>query len=154
MSGKLTIFAREISKIFMTDYINTGFYLKALSDDLVGNLHLQLEQQGYGEIRPSHGMVFQYMQEEGSRITDLAAKVKITKQSMSTLVYQLEDWGYLERKPDPTDKRAVLFVFTAKGWAVRKLGRSINYEFEQKWEQKLGMKNFSLFRQLLQRLWE
>jgi DNA-binding MarR family transcriptional regulator len=138
----------------MTTYINTGFYLKALSDDLVGNLHVQLEQAGYGEIRPAHGTVFQYMQEEGSRITDLAAKVKITKQSMSTLVYQLEEWGYLERRPDPTDKRAVLFVFTEKGWAVRNLGRSINYAFEKRWEEKIGAKNFALFRQLLQRLWE
>jgi hypothetical protein len=41
----------------MTAYINTGFYLKALSDDLVGNLHRQLTERGYGEIRPSHGMV-------------------------------------------------------------------------------------------------
>lgn len=138
----------------MPPYINTGFYLKALSDDLVGNLHVQLEQEGYGEIRPAHGTVFQYMQEEGSRITELAAKVKITKQSMSTLVYQLEEWGYLERKPDPTDKRAVLFAFTEKGWAVRNLGRAINYAYEKRWEEKLGAKNFALFRQLLQRLWE
>ncbi len=138
----------------MTPYTNTGFYLKALSDELVGNLHARLEQEGYGEVRPAHGNVFQYLHEEGSRITDLAAKVKITKQSMSTLVYQLEVWGYLERKPDPTDKRAVLFVFTEKGWAVRKLGRAINYAFEKKWEAKLGAENFALFRQLLQRLWE
>jgi DNA-binding MarR family transcriptional regulator len=81
------------------------------------------------------------MQEEGSRITDLAARVKITKQSMSTLVYQLEEWGYLERRPDPTDKRAVLFAFTEKGREVRKLGRALNYEFEQKWAGKLGPRN-------------
>ncbi len=138
----------------MTPYINTGFYLKALSDDLVGNLHRQLTERGYGEIRPSHGMVFQYMQEEGSRITDLAARVKITKQSMSTLVYQLEEWGYLERRPDPTDKRAVLFAFTEKGKEVRKLGRALNYEFEQKWAGKLGPEDFGRFRSFLQRLWE
>ncbi len=138
----------------MTIYINTGFYLKALSDDLVGDLHRQLAQRGYAEIRPSHGMVFQYLDEEGSRITDLAARVKITKQSMSTLVYQLEDWGYLQRRPDPTDKRAVLFAFTEKGKEVRKLGQTLNYEFEQKWAVKLGEEDFSRFRTFLKRLWE
>ena len=138
----------------MATYINTGFYLKALSDDLVGNLHRQLAEQGYGEIRPSHGTVFQYMQEEGSRITDLAARVKVTKQSMSSLVYQLEEWGYLERRPDPNDKRAVLFVFTEKGREVRKLGRALNHEFEQKWANKLGTEDFNKFRSFLQQLWE
>ena len=47
------------------------------------------------------------MQKEGLRITDLAARVKITKQSMSTLVYLLEEWGYLERRPDRQAGRAV-----------------------------------------------
>lgn len=141
-----------LENYFMSAYINTGFYLKSLSDELVAHLHDQLEKQGYGQIKPSHGVVFQYLQEEGSRITELASKVGITKQSMSAIIYQLEQWGYVERKPDASDKRAILFVFTAKGKQVRALGRSINQAFEKKWEQRLGKERFHQLRQYLQQL--
>lgn len=137
----------------MSDYINTGAYLQALADDLVLNLHQQLEKKGFAEIRSSHGWIFHYIADTGSRITDLASKAKITKQSMSVIVYQLEAWGYLERKPDPTDKRAVLFVLTGKGQELRKVGRAINKDFEQVWEQKLGRDDFQRFRQYLHTLY-
>ena len=136
----------------MATSINTGYFLKTLSDELVANLHVALEERGYGQIRPSHGVVFQYIEPQGSRITDLAAKGAMTKQSMSALVYQLEQWGYLQRKPDATDKRAVLFVLTEKGQQVWKLGRSINKEFEKKWEYQLGKEQFSQFRAFLEQL--
>lgn len=136
----------------MATYINTGYYLKALSDMLISNLHEQLEQAGYGEIRPSHGWIFQYIQPEGSRITELAAKANVTKQSMSVLVSQLEEWGYLERKEDSSDKRAILFVLTTKGYELSKLGRSINFEFEKNWQNKLGVKQYEQFRELLGKL--
>ena len=89
-------------------YKNTGVYLRVLYDDLVLNLHQRLDEAGYGEITPSHGLVFQYLEDNGSRITDLAAHAGMTKQSMSALVYQLEEYGYLKRKNDPLDARAVL----------------------------------------------
>ena len=50
-------------------YKNTGVYLRQLYDGLVANLHQHLEEEGYGEITPSHGLVFQYLEEKGSRIT-------------------------------------------------------------------------------------
>jgi DNA-binding MarR family transcriptional regulator len=40
--------------------------------------------------------------------------------------YALEESGYLKRKPDPSDARAVLFSLTARGAALEeKLSRSI-----------------------------
>ena len=96
-------------------YKNTGAYLRELYDSLVANLHQHLAEEGYGEISPSHGLVFQYLEEGGSRITTLAARAGMTKQSMSALVYQLEDYGYLKRKTDPEDARAVLFYLTHQG---------------------------------------
>jgi DNA-binding MarR family transcriptional regulator len=139
-------------KNFMTAYTNTGYYLKVLSDQLIAHLHERLEQAGYGEIKPSHGWIFQYIGAEGSRITELAAKANVTKQSMSALIYQLEEWGYLERKEDESDKRAVLFVLTDKGQELRKVGRAINFEFEKNWQRKLGSKQYEQLRELLAQL--
>ncbi|WP_256010427.1 MarR family winged helix-turn-helix transcriptional regulator [Desertivirga xinjiangensis] len=131
---------------------NTGAYLRQLLDELIDNLHNTLAGAGYEEIRPSHGTVFQYIRDSGSRITELAAEGKITKQSMSAIVYELEEKGYLTRKPDVSDKRAVLFILTAKGEQVKALGQSINYEFEKNWEAKLGKKKYADFRNSLELL--
>jgi DNA-binding MarR family transcriptional regulator len=137
----------------MSTYVNTGYYLKALADELVAHLHARLQELGHGAVRPSHGLIFQYMPAEGARITELAAKARITKQSMSVLFQQLEEMGYLARTPDPLDKRAVRFVLTEKGQEVSRLGRSINFEFEKRWETKLGVNAYQHFRQLLEKLY-
>ena len=133
-------------------YKNTGVYLRLLYDELVTNLHQRLEEAGYGEITPSHGLVFQYLEDNGSRVTELSAHAGMTKQSMSALVYQLEDYGYLKRKNDPLDARAVLFTLTEKGQLLKNKAQQLNYQFEKKWEKKLGASRYQNFRQMLERL--
>jgi DNA-binding MarR family transcriptional regulator len=135
-------------------YVNTGAYLRQLYDELVANLHVRLAEEGYSEISPSHGLVFQYMGENGSRITELALQAGMTKQSMSALVYQLEEYGYLKRRDDPQDARAVLFVFTAKGETLKNKAQQINYKFEKKWEAKLGVPEYQTFRNMILQLVE
>ena len=136
----------------MNEYKNTGAYLRILWDELRFNMEEMLKNRGYPDISPSHGWIFHHTREEGSRITELAAIAKITKQSMSALVSQLEIGGYVKKKPDETDKRAWVLVLTAKGKKAREAGEAINFEFEQQWERKLGKKDYQQFRSLLMRL--
>jgi DNA-binding MarR family transcriptional regulator len=136
----------------MDEYINTGAYLRILWDELRYNMEHQLNEKGFTDISPSHGWIFHNTKEEGTRITDLAAIAKITKQSMSALVAQLEKTGYVKKKIDPTDKRAWLLVLTPKGKKVKEAGHEINYSYEKKWEQKLGRKEYNQFRELLIKL--
>ena len=138
----------------MGEYVNTGAYLRVLWDELRNNMEQQLKERGFEDVSPSHGWIFHHTSEEGSRITELAAIAKITKQSMSALVTQLEASGYVKKKADPGDKRAWLLVLTAKGKKVREAGHEINFLFEKKWEEKLGKTNYSQLRQLLARLCE
>lgn len=133
-------------------YINTGAYIRQLYDALEVNLHARLTEEGYSEITPSHGLVFQYMEEAGSRITELASKAGITKQSMSALVYQLEEYGYLKRKKDHDDARAILFTFTTKGVVLKQKGQQINFQFEKKWEQTLGTASYQSLREMIEQL--
>jgi DNA-binding MarR family transcriptional regulator len=55
---------------------------------------------------------------DGTRVSDLAAQARITKQSAAFLVDQLESAGYVERAPDPTDGRARLVRLTARAAEV------------------------------------
>lgn len=134
------------------NYINTGACLRQLYDALVTNLHDRLAEEGYSEITPSHGLVFQYLDENGSRITELASRAGMTKQSMSALVYQMEEYSYLKRMNDPQDARAVLFVLTSKGKTLKQKAQQLNYQYEKKWEQCLGTAQYEKFRRMIMQL--
>lgn len=59
------------------------------------------------EIRPAHGNVMEHLDHhDGLRLTDLANASGLAPQSVQALVDQLETLGYLERRPDPQDRRA------------------------------------------------
>ncbi|MGP3920665.1 MarR family winged helix-turn-helix transcriptional regulator [Nonomuraea sp. 10N515B] len=78
-------------------------------------LFSRLSEQGHPQVRPRHGAVIAYLDEEGSRATDLAAQSGQHKQVIGTLVDELVELGYVERRPDPADRRAKLIVPTEKG---------------------------------------
>lgn len=50
----------------------------------------------------------------GTRVSELAEQARVTKQSAGFLVEQLEAAGYVERVPDPADRRARLVRLTAR----------------------------------------
>jgi DNA-binding MarR family transcriptional regulator len=52
------------------------------------------------------------------RITDLAAREGVTQPAISGLVNRLEARGWVERRRDPSDARAVLVALTRNGRAV------------------------------------
>src|SRR5215207_7111589 len=68
----------------------------------------ELSAAGFDDITPAQARVFQRIAPGGSRLTDLAAQAGIMKQSAGFLVDQLERTGYVERVPDPADRRARL----------------------------------------------
>src|SRR4051794_17536806 len=72
---------------------------------------------GHADLRPPHFPVLEYIDHErGSRITDLARHAAISVQAMGELVDYLEDRGYVERAPDPSNGRAKLVRLTERGW--------------------------------------
>lgn len=62
-------------------------------------------------MRASHTAVFAHLDFEGTRLTDLAQRMGVTKQAAGQLVDELEAMGALERFSDPRDGRAKLIRF-------------------------------------------
>jgi DNA-binding MarR family transcriptional regulator len=52
------------------------------------------------------------------RITELAAEERVTQPGITLLVNRLQERGWVERTPDPSDGRAVLVSLTPAGGAV------------------------------------
>jgi DNA-binding MarR family transcriptional regulator len=93
--------------------------------------------------------VFQHIEAGGSRLTDLAERAQITKQSMGYLVDDLEQRGYLERRPDPSDRRAALISLTDRGWEQVRASLTIIATLEEEWASGLGQPRMEQLRELL-----
>ena len=112
-------------------------------------LHERLAESGHPEVRPPHGDVMQYLDDAGTQVSVLALRAQITKQSMAELVLHLERHGYVERVPDPADRRAKLVRATARGEEVYAIARKVVGELEEEWTRSLGRAKMRQLRELL-----
>jgi DNA-binding MarR family transcriptional regulator len=103
----------------------------------------------YADIRAAHGQVFAFIDDEGTRLTDLANRAGISKQAMGELVSDLERAGYLERVPDPRDTRAKLIRTTDKGERQIEASWTIIRAVEERWAAKLGKSKMKALREML-----
>ena len=112
--------------------------LNEVKELAVAELHRRLADEGHGEIRPGHGCVFRFIDVEGSRLTDLAERSGLTKQAVGEVVDDLERLGYLERVPDPEDRRAKIIRLTKRGWDAQEAASRIFADIERRWAAEVG----------------
>lgn len=112
----------------------------------------RIAERGHPEVRPPHGNVFQFLDDDGTRVSVLAERAQITKQSMAELVVHLERHGYVERVPDPSDRRAKLVRATARGNELYAIAREVVAELEREWTQILGKTKMRQLREILEDL--
>ena len=67
------------------------------------------------QVGAAHVHITRHLSLRGDRLTDLAQRAGMAKQSMAALVDQCAAWGLVQREPDPVDARARRIVFTASG---------------------------------------
>ena len=115
-------------------------------------LHERLAKRGHAEVRAPHGNVFQFLDDDGTRVSVLAQGAQVTKQSMAELVAHLEQHGYVERIPDPADGRAKLVRATRRGREVYAVARQFVAELEQRWTEQIGDRKMRQLRRLLTEL--
>ena len=113
-----------------------------------------LTAAGYTELRPAYFEVFRHIRPQGSRSTELAEQAQMTKQSMGYLIDQLETLGYVERLPDPHDRRAKIARLTERGQEVDQTARQIIGQVETEWAQLLGAERMTQLRHMLEALTE
>jgi DNA-binding MarR family transcriptional regulator len=90
---------------------------------------------GHKNLRPAHARFMVFLGWEGSRITDIARAMDVTKNAVGQLVSELEGLGYVERVPDPADGRAKIVRYTDNGKALiadaATVAEQLNAEIEE-----------------------
>ena len=124
--------------------------LDAATESVLAEFRRELEEAGYADIRPTHGCVFRFVRDDGMRLTELARLAGMTKQSVGELVDDLVDLGYVERIPDPEDRRAKLICLTDRGIEAQKVGFGLLADVEDRWVERFGATRMKQLRKLLE----
>lgn len=123
---------------------------RAMEDRVIADL----AEAGFDDITVAQGRVMARVSAKGTRLTDLAEQARVTKQTASFLVDQLEKAGYVQRVPDPTDARARLVIFAERGLAALQVARRTEIAVQQEWTSHLGKQTTARLHQILTQLRE
>jgi len=107
-----------------------------------------LAEQGFDDLKHRHGAVLAYLDPAGGRATELSRLSGQHKQIVGTLVDELEALGYVERCPDPSDRRAKLIRPTERGLAQMRAADTIMAAIQQRHARRLGRENYKEFKRM------
>ncbi len=105
-------------------------------------------------IRPAHTALFPHLDFDGVRLTQLAARVGVTKQAVGQLVDDLAAMGMVERMPDPQDLRAKRIRFSRRGYVALMHGLGILRDIEGELLSVVGRKRMRDLHETLQMIIE
>jgi DNA-binding MarR family transcriptional regulator len=100
---------------------------------MVNEITERMEASGFPDSPPSFHPIFENLDPDGTRLTVLAARAGLTHQSVGEVVAELERRGYVERIPDPTDRRARLVSLTERGRDLVRAAVQHIADIEREW---------------------
>jgi DNA-binding MarR family transcriptional regulator len=77
--------------------------------------------------------VFTFLTSEGATVSELANLSHVRKQTMAQTVEQLERSDYVERRPNPSDRRSQLVFLTEKGKRIPPVTHKAAAAVENRW---------------------
>jgi DNA-binding MarR family transcriptional regulator len=129
-----------------------GLLLRLLYQHYAQDIDAALSEAGFGDIRPAHANVFPFVPPEGITVSELANLARVRKQTMAQAVEQLEQMGYVERRPNPSDRRSQLVFLTRRGAAVKPVTHATASRVEAHWAELTSPEELEALRASLLRL--
>lgn len=112
----------------------------------------KLRERGYSDLGNAHAAVLPHIAIDGTRSTVLAERAGMTKQAAGQIVSDLERQGFVTRRPDPADGRAMLVCFTPAGQTYSQDAYAIKLELEAEYRELLGEEHLEELRTTLDKL--
>lgn len=127
-----------------------GLLLRLLHQHWLLAVHDALEDARFGDLRPHHANVFTFVPTQGRSVSELTRLAHVRKQTMAQVVEELEQMGYVERRPDPHDRRARRVFLTPRGERVRPVAMAAGRRVEARWAELVGQTEVESLRRGLQ----
>src|ERR1700731_2144751 len=107
---------------------------------------------GLDGIRPAQAVALVPLAAGGLHASDLADRLRVSRQAVAQAIAPLERHGYITRVPDPVDARARIIELTPRGQQALRAMRSNALDREKRWQQVLGKQRLGELRETLQML--
>lgn len=102
---------------------------------------------GFTDVRQVHLNALRHIDYRGgTRIVVLAERAGVTKGAMGQLIEDCRRLGLVELEADPSDKRAKIVQFTARGRRLMTVTRRVAERIEADFEAIVGAKNYQRLR--------
>lgn len=126
-----------------------GALLRMPWEKVVRRMLERLHAEGFDDLDMPHMNLLLYPGPQGARPSELAAQRGMSKQAANYLLGQLEALGYLERRPDDSDRRSKRIVLTDRGERAAHTVRDAVTDIERDWQAQLGQDRFAQLKALL-----
>jgi DNA-binding MarR family transcriptional regulator len=113
----------------------------------------RLSDAGWPTLTRSQSLLMSQVDPEGSRSSELARRLGITRQAVSLTVSELEAHGLVERRPDPANASAQLVSLTAAGTETVVAALAIFDGLESELDPRIGPSEVRHLRHALSRDW-
>ena len=116
------------------------------------HLRVAFAAAGLDGIRPAQAVVLVPLAAGGLHASDLADRLKVSRQAVAQGIASLERHGYVTRVADPVDARARIIELAPRGRQALRVMRSNALDLEKRWEQVLGSRRLGELKESLQTL--
>ncbi|WP_392542599.1 MarR family winged helix-turn-helix transcriptional regulator [Oryzobacter telluris] len=138
----------------MSRPLPTSLLMFIAARDASARIFDALQASGFDDVTLAQSRLMMGLDPEGTRLSVLAARAQIAKQTATALVDRLERAGYVERVPDPADGRARLVRMTPRALAAIPHARAEEDRIEAEWAAHLGPERMARLREGLEALRE
>ena len=120
--------------------------VERLNREMQADMVREAHARGYTQVKQAHNAVFGFLGAGGARASEMAMRAGITRQSMGEIIRDLVDLGILQMEPDPSDRRAKLVTYTAKGLELTEGGFQHILDQEKRFAAELGAEEYEQMR--------
>ncbi len=82
-----------------------GALLRQCFEHVRARIETDLKSAGFTDLQPAHLAVFSFPPPDGMRPSDLARRLRMSRQATNHIIGQLEALGYLERRAERKGER-------------------------------------------------
>lgn len=107
---------------------------------------------GLDGLRPAQSVALIALAAGGLHASDLAERLRVSRQAIAQAIAALERNRYVQRVPDPADARARIIELTPRGRQALRVMRSSAIDLEKRWREILGQRRLAELRKTLELL--
>ncbi|HEU5472194.1 MAG TPA: MarR family transcriptional regulator [Actinophytocola sp.] len=128
--------------------LDFGILLVLACQEFVAELRAELARE-FDDQGPSDGYVLRSLGARPMTTSELAERLHMSKQGAGQIVEDMERRGYVERRPDPSDRRARLLHLSERGRDALAAARRFHQRYERRLVREHGRAAVETVRALL-----